>query len=102
MIGAEFMYYEPYKRICITQLQYDCLWRRRRPLRPANYSTAYDYTQPIPGWDEASDYACSVGDEDDDGDSRMDDYDGEDDDYWEEGMPQDTVGPGNDLSLIHI
>ena len=23
----------------------------------------------------------------------MGDYDGEDDDYWEKGMPQDTVGP---------
>ena len=34
------------------------------------------------------------GDDDDDGDSRMEDYDGEDDDYWEEGMPQDTEGPG--------
>ena len=109
MVGAEFMYYDPYKRVCITQLEYDCLWRRRRPLRPANYPTGYDYTQPIPGWDEAGDYAYSVGDEDDDGDSRMDDYDGEDDDYWEEGMPQDTVGPGkggssaNDESrLTHV
>ena len=24
----------------------------------------------------------------------MDEDDGEDDDHWEEGMPQDTVGPG--------
>ena len=44
MVGVEYMYYDPYKRICKIQLEYDCLYRRRRPLRPANYPTGYDYS----------------------------------------------------------
>ena len=73
-VGTEFMYYDPYKRTCITPLEYDELRNRRRPLRPANYPTGYDFSQHIPGWDEAGYYACGNCDDEDDGDSRMDDY----------------------------
>ena len=99
MVGATYMYYDPYKQVTLTEVEYERLRDRPRPIRPANYPTGYDFTQEIPGWDEVTEYAVGAQedyDEDEDGDSRMGNDDGEDVDYWEAGMEDEPqVGGGN-------
>jgi len=77
-VFADFMYYDPYSRDCITESEYRTLRNQPRPIRPAGYPTGFDFTQEIPGWEETlaqADLGVNDYDYDEDMSESCDSYD---------------------------
>lgn len=51
-VGAEWYYYNLFKRERISERGYRSLRGSLRPIRPVNYPTRFDHEVEAPGWEE--------------------------------------------------